>query len=378
MRVLWFGSYATGPGYPRNETLIAGLRALGHEVAELHAPLFADAGARVEAGRGGGGSSLARRQAAAAWKLARGWFRAGAADAVVVGHGGLVDVPLARFLQNFDRVPLVWDAFVPLYDAVVRDRGLANPASLRARALLRLERMAGRMADLVLADTAANAELLASDLGVPITKVAVVGVAQPDPGEPAPLKPSPPLDVLFVTSHIPLHGVLTAIEAMRRIERGPRPDGVRLRIVGTGQGVDDARRAAAGAPGVELDARFVPEPEVRAMYAASHAGLGVFGTTQKASRVVPLKGALTLAAGRALVTLDSPTAREAFGDAALFVPPGDPDALADALVRLRDDRDLLERLGAAARRTYVGRFTPEASARRLAAAIESVRTARPG
>jgi glycosyltransferase involved in cell wall biosynthesis len=371
LRLLWFGSYATGEGYPRSDLLMAGLRALGHDVAEVHAPLLEGAGHRVDAARGGAGAmSLAARQVAASWTLARGWFRAGPVDAVVVGYGGLVDVPLARLLQNFDRVPLVWDAFVPLYDALVRDRGLAKAGSVRARALLRLERTSARMADVVLADTAPNADLLAADLRVPRGRVAVVGIAQRDPGDPAPLPPAPPLEVLLVATHIPLHGVVTAIEAVRRLGADP---GVRLRVLGTGQGLADAQRAAADVPAVVVDARFAPEQEVRGLYARSHVGLGVFGTTEKAARVVPLKAALTLAAGRALVTCDGPAARAALGEDALLVPAGDSDALAAALVRLRDDRAELERLAAAGRRRYLAAFTPEAAARQLLDAIARAR-----
>ncbi|MCE9637916.1 MAG: glycosyltransferase [Planctomycetes bacterium] len=369
MRVVWFGSYAKGPGYPRSETLISGLRSLGHEVLEVHAPLLSGAGERVDLGRGGGAAGLAWRQAKAAVSLARGWFRDGECDAVVVGYGGIVDVPLLRMLQGFDRVPLLWDAFVPLYDAVVRDRGLAAPDSLRAKSLLRLERLAGRGADAILADTGSNADLLAVDLRVSREKIAVVPVSQPDPGEPAPLPLGGPLRVLLVTSHIPLHGVSTVIEAAGRL----RGDGVAITVAGTGQGVEDARRAAAGVPGLELVPRFVSEDEVRKMLAGSHVGLGVFGATEKAARVVPLKAVLTIAAGRALVTLDGPASREALGDDALLVPAADPDALAAALVRLRDDRGRVERLGAAGRRRYLAQFTPEAAARTLLAVLARFR-----
>ena len=66
MRLLWFGSYAKGEGYPRTETLLAGLRSLGHEVREVHAPLLEGAAHRVETARGGGALRLAWRQARAA------------------------------------------------------------------------------------------------------------------------------------------------------------------------------------------------------------------------------------------------------------------------------------------------------------------------
>lgn len=368
MRILWFGSYATGPGYPRSETLIAGLRELGHDVAEVNVPLFEGASDRVATGGGRGTARTAWRQAIAAVRLAARYFKAGEHDAAVVGSGGIVDAALLRFLQNFDRLPLAVDEFIPLYDTVVRDRGLAAPDSPRARLLLRAERMSARLADVVLSDTSAQADLLAADLGVARSKIAVVPVAQVDPGPPAPLPVAGPLRVLLVASYIPLHGVETVVAAASRLAGA----GVALRIVGTGQRYEAVAARAAGVPGVELVPRFVPEEEVRAMLAASHVGLGVFGETEKAARVVPLKAAMVLSCGRALVTRDGPAAREALEGAAVLVAPGDPDALSAALVRLRDDRAEIERLAVRGRRLYEERFTPRAAAARLVVALESV------
>ena len=113
---------------------------------------------RVKAGRGRGLVRSALRQGGAVVRLAKGWFAAEEHDVVVVGSGGVIDAPLVRFLQNFDRRPIVLDAFIPLYDTAVRDRGLAPEGSPRARLLRGLERLAGRVADLVLAgkDTIPN------------------------------------------------------------------------------------------------------------------------------------------------------------------------------------------------------------------------------
>jgi glycosyltransferase involved in cell wall biosynthesis len=54
----------------------------------------------------------------------------------------------------------------------------------------------------------------------------------------------------------------------------------------------------------------------------------------------------------------------------LLVDPEDPEALADALLRLRDDPDLTARLRAAARTTITERFDGDRLARELAALFE--------
>ncbi len=367
LRIVWFGSYSTGPGYPRSETLISGLRALGHDVVEIHAPLFEGAADRVGAGRGAGVARAAWRQTRAAMRLAGKWFAVGDHHVAVAGAGGVVDGPLLRFLQNLERRPLVVDAFIPLYDTVVRDRGLAEAGSLRARALLGVERFGGRVADLVLADTAANAELLAGDLGIARDKIAPVPISQPDPGAPLPLPPPSPLRVLLVATYIPLHGVDVVVEAARRLAGR----GVELTIVGTGQTFDTIAPRATGVAGLTLIPRFEAPEAVAERLRASHVGLGIFGATEKAARVVPLKAALTLAHGRVLVTRESAAASEAFavGDAVL-VPPSDPGALADALAALRDNPERVAQLAVAGRSLYERRFSPRAVAESFLAALD--------
>jgi hypothetical protein len=366
LRFLWFGSYAKGPGYPRSETLIDGLRELGHQVTEVHAPLFDGVADRVRVGGGRGLVRGAWRQGRAALRLSAGWFRADEHDVVIVGSGGVVDAPLVRFLQNFDRRPVVLDAFIPLYDTAVRDRALAAEGSARARVLLGCERLAARLADLVLTDTQEHAALLSAVLGLAPSSLAVVPVAQADPGEPTALPGGKVLEVLLVSTFIPLHGVETVIGAAELLTDAP----VRITLVGAGQGLEALRGRAEAAASLRLIPRFLTGDELRGHVQASHVGLGVFGTTPKAARVVPLKAALTLAAGRALVTRDGPAARAGLGDAAELVPAGDPAALAQCLRELATDRARVLALAERGRAHYLAHFTPTRAAEALLSGID--------
>jgi glycosyltransferase involved in cell wall biosynthesis len=96
--------------------------------------------------------------------------------------------------------------------------------------------------------------------------------------------------------------------------------------------------------------------------------LGIFGTTAKAHKVVPTKVYQGAAAGCAIVTSDTEPQRAAMGDAAVFVPPGDADALVKALRHLATDRAELDRLRDAAATRAAERYTP-------AAAVEPMRAA---
>ncbi len=81
----------------------------------------------------------------------------------------------------------------------------------------------------------------------------------------------------------------------------------------------------------------------------------------------PLKLYEYLAAGLPIVASAVGQAATLLGDGtdALLVPPGDVSALAERLVRLRDDAALRARLGSAARRTAVQRHTWDSAVRRI-------------
>jgi glycosyltransferase involved in cell wall biosynthesis len=375
LRLLLFGNYSTGDGYPRLRVLAAGLRERGVEVLEARVPLLEKEGERT----GAAGSPLGFLRAGAAAVRARSALRrayraAPAHDAVLVGYPGAVAVGVARRENRDGRRPVILDAFLSLYDTAVNDRGLAGPKSVRGRLLRRLDRSSCAAADRVLVDTEENGRWFEAELAVPPEKIAVVPVgAMPFPaglpGPPAPPPPARPLEVLFFGTYVPLQGAAVIVEAAALAR------GVRVTMVGRGQDLPAARERARdlglGPDRLAFVDGMFPRAELDPRIAAADVCLGIFGTTAKAARVVPCKVHDALAAGRPLVTAGGTAAGALLRDGrdALLVPPGDPAALAAALGRLRDDGALRERLAAGARALWRARLAPEAVAGRFAEAL---------
>ena len=174
-----------------------------------------------------------------------------------------------------------------------------------------------------MADTRTGADHLAELAGLPRERVEVAYVgAEERVFEPG-WSPAEPFTVLFVGKLIPLHGVETVLAAARAAPE------LRFRLVGSGQLDSLVRERPANVdwiPWVEYER--LPEELHRAGCA-----LGIFGTSEKAKRVIPNKAFQALACGTPLVTADTPGARELLvdGESALLVPPGDAQALAEAL-----------------------------------------------
>ena len=353
MRVLYFGTYERR--YPRNAQVISCLRRAGVEVVERHEPVWEGKEEKWSVG-----PAAAARLALAETRLfAR---RSPKADLVLVGYPGHLDLPAARRAARGR--PVVFNPLVSLSDTLVGDRGRFGPRSLPARVLQRIDRRALRSPDLVVADTQAHADFLADLAGLPRERVAVCLVGAEErvfrPG----WSPQGPFTALFVGKLIPLHGLDTILQAARLV-----PD-LRIRIVGSGQ-LDHllARRP----PNVEWTP-WVEYEQLAAEFRAASCALGIFGTSDKARRVIPNKAFQALACGAPLVTADTPAARELLtdGETAVLVPPGDPQALADALRRLAAEPARTRQLAEAGEAVYRDRASEEVLGARWRGLLETL------
>ena len=359
MRVLLFGTYDAS-AHPRIAILGEGLRDSGMAVSECNAPLGLDTAARV--------AMLAHpwRAPALLARLGRRWVtlsrqarRLPAPDVVVVGYLGHFDVHLARRL--FRRVPVVLDHLVGASDTA-RDRRLDGGP--RQGVLRLIDSAALRAADVVLVDTEEHRLALPArhqpravvvPVGASAAWFAAGAAAGEVPGGPPPASEvvPGPLRVVFYGLYTPLQGAPVIGAALSLLAGAP----VEVTMIGDGQDAA-AAKAAAAANGAVRWVDWVPAADLPALVASHHVCLGIFGTGDKARRVVPNKVFQGAAAGCAIVTSDTPPQRRALGEAAVLVPPGDPEALAAALRRLAADPAEVARLRREAARLAAGKFAP--------------------
>jgi glycosyltransferase involved in cell wall biosynthesis len=351
MRVLYFGTYERE--YPRNAQVISALRCAGVDVIERHVGVWEGRRHNWSAG-----PAAAVRLALAELRLLR--RRRDDFDAVVVGYPGQFDLPAAR--RTARGRPVVFNPLVSLSDTLVADRGRFAAGSLPARVLARIDRHALRSADLVVADTRANADRLAEIAGLSPERIEVCFVGAEErlfsPG----WAPEKRFTALFVGKLIPLHGLETILAAARAA-----PD-LRFRIVGSGQLekiVRDHPQNVEWLPWVDYE--LLPAELHRAACA-----LGIFGTSDKAQRVIPNKAFQALACGTPLITADTAAARELLvhEESAFLVPPGDASALAAALRKLQADPELGRSLGERGRAAYEAQASEQVLGARWRALLE--------
>ena len=344
--LIWWGR--SDPAYSRNGVVRGHLDALGWRVTDF-SPVW---------------SSLADIEAALR--------RLPKPDAVWVPCFRQRDLAAARRWCDRQQVPLVFDPLISAYDKQVWERFKWREDDPKSRRLLAWERKLFACVDLLLADTACHADYFVQVLGVSPERVRVVYVGAdetlfaPAPSDAA-READAPLDVLFFGSFIPLHGAQTIIEAARCYQGPP----VRWSLLGDGPARAECEHAAAGLSNVIFEPP-IPYAQLPARIHRADILLGVFGTTQKAGRVIPNKVFQALAAGRSVITRDSAAypveARKA--EALAFVPPGDPQALATAVAAWASDPIRLAERNHAARDVYDTCFSSATVRQQLEAALE--------
>jgi glycosyltransferase involved in cell wall biosynthesis len=375
MRIMLFGTYDTAM-HPRILTISEGLSAHGLEVAECNAPLGLSTADRVHllAKPWIGIPTMIGRLASRWTTLATRAFRMPAPDVVVVGYLGHFDVHLARFvfrlrgLLRRKRILIVLDHLINASDTG-KDRRLDGGAR---QALLRMiDAGALGAADVIVVDTDEHLATLPErhrgrgvvvHVGAPAAWYdAGRAVAAQAPGDDPQASPSSlrasgeegPLRVIFYGLYTPLQGTPAIGSALGKLASA----NIEVTMVGRGQDEAETKSAAAASEAVRW-LGWVPAAELPALVAGHDVCLGIFGTGEKARRVVPNKVFQGAAAGCAIVTSDTAPQRRVLGEAAVLVPPGDADALAAALRELADDRDKLTELRAAARALADKSFTP--------------------
>jgi glycosyltransferase involved in cell wall biosynthesis len=351
--------------HPRVRVLVEGMRARGWQVDEVVEPLALSTAQRVRI------LEHAAELPRLAVAIGRAWWRLvprvrrrirqlPRPDAVLVGHLGHFDVGLVRALCR--PAPVVLDYLVSGAGTAVDRRARGT---LKLRVLVALDRFALGRADVVVVDTDERLDELPPGVR---RRAVVVPVGADERWYAAgrttsEVRRDGPLSVIFFGLFTPLQGVTTIAEALRELDGA-----VDATIVGGGQDGVDVDRLLTGVPGVRR-VPWVPADELPALVAGHDVCLGIFGTTDKARRVVPTKVFQGAAAGCAVVTGDTAPQRRALGDDAVLVPVGDAAALAAALRGLAADDERLARLRRAAGALAQASFMPEQVVRDLDARL---------
>jgi glycosyltransferase involved in cell wall biosynthesis len=232
---------------------------------------------------------------------------------------------------------LIFDAFVSVWDSIVCDRKKVSPFNPYAWFLYCVDYLSCYLADEVWIDTQEHKKYFIKTFYLNPDKVKVVYLGtRSDLFCPNPLsltlspKERENKEVLFYGTYIPLQGVEYIVEAAK-ILKDSHPD-IHFTLIGSGQTYRAVRKKADEyqLSNVTFVDR-VPFEELPKRIRDARLCLGIFGTTDKAQRVIPHKVWDAVECGIPIITQESPAIREKFADnkKVILCKAGNPHDLAE-------------------------------------------------
>ena len=283
------------------------------------------------------------------------------ADAIYVPFLGHWVLPLAWLLARRRLIPIIFDAFLSLYDTEVCDRRRVSRFSPKARFLRFTDWLCCRLCSVVLVDTEEHRRYFVQQYGVDPKRILSLPIGcRTDLF--VPLQDSNPTDTFTIEFHgtfIPLQGIETILHAAKIFQDQREP--AHFLLIGRGQTFSVMQKLAdkLNLKNVEFTGT-IPMNKLPSLIAHADVCLGIFGTTAKAGRVIPNKAYEILNCGKPLVTARTTTSLQTFRDGinALLVNPGDPQDLAKKLLQLKKNLELRRMIARKGRELSVEKFQP--------------------
>ncbi len=281
-------------------------------------------------------------------------------DMILVGFFGQPLIPIIRSLTN---KPILLDAFLSAYDTMCFDRKKVKPDSLGGRFFYYLDKTACERADKILLDTNTHAEYFSQTFGINKDKFQSVFVGADDvlfcPRSSASARKDT-FTVFYYGSYLPLQGIDTIIQAAKKLENY---SDIKFEIIGAGPEKQYIDRLSTNLNIKNISfCNWVPYTGLPSAIANADLCLGGhFSEISKAKRVIAGKTFQFIAMKKPVIVGDNPANRELFEHRknAILVKHADSQVLADAILELKEDPALRERIASKGYTTFLECCTPE-------------------
>ncbi len=344
MKICYFGTY--DKKRPRNRIIIEGLRKNGIEVIECHFSVWGNIEDKSQVR-----SFLAKLKICFKFIISHivlsfKYMGTREHDAILVGYMGHFDMFIAKPLAMIRRKRVYFDAFLSLYDTIVFDRKLIKKQNPLSGLLYFIDKTSCRLADKVFLDTNAQINYFAQTFKLKKDKFRRIFIGgdenlfYPKSSAETSEQQEKFFNVLFYGQFTPLHGVRYIIKAAQILAR---EKDIKFTFIGQGQEYAKMKNMARELGLTNITwLGWIRHEEILDYIAASEVCLGIFGDTEKASRVIPNKAFEIIASKKPLVTGDSQASRELFTDKkdAVFCAMADPESIARSILLLKNDISL--------------------------------------
>ncbi len=371
MKVLFFGTYDRQ--WQFNKGKINGLKQVGVEVSECHEEMWNfDRNKKKNLVGIKSIIILSFLYLLSIPKLIIKFFRHSNFDAVVVSYPGNFDMVLAKFLCIVRGKPLIYNPFISAYESIVFQRKYVTEKSFLSMLFFWLDKFPLLLADRIITDTDANSAWFSKTFGIPMEKFSRVFVGVDENfilREMVKKKKSVKFNVLFYGSFRPGQGLEIITQAARLLSKSKE---IKFVLAGSGPMLDEIKESVKTLSNVELTG-WIAKEKLASVIADADICLGQFSKLEKIDRVIATKAFECLAMGKPFITGDGKGIRELVenGKEAMLIEKGSEIALVNAILTLKKDSALREKLSKNALLKYKSEFTDEKIGEYMLKVVES-------
>lgn len=347
MRICYFGGYR--PNYPRNSTQILALRTSGQTIIECQVRPNLKTISKI--------LLLLKQFLSQPMNY----------DAIIVAEFNQTLVPLAWLLSRICGAALIFDPAISYYEDWVLIQKTISASSLQGLYYRLIDEVAFRLADNILWYMPDDIPYFAKIFPALNGKQVWSPPASDDRiFKPLPAKIANEQFIVHLnSSYLLTHGIEVVLQAAKIVSADPA---IVFELFGRGPTYNDSVALAKSLQLTNVMFRdTVPITELPKAYAQADVCLGAFRDDAKLARLVELKIISALASRRPVIAADSPLKRKFFSpnEDIVLVPPGNPEALAQAIRKLKADPAWRERLAEAGLKTVQRHFSLEKIGQRM-------------
>jgi len=275
-------------------------------------------------------------------------------DIIFVGFLGQFIVPIVKI---FTKKKIVFDAFISIYQTLVFDRKSINSKGILAKLSRFIDSHSCKLSDHVFLDTEQHINFFVNEYELDKNKFSKLLVGSDD----SIMFPQENLKSKEFIVHF--HGEFQAIHGAEYIiETAKLLTNIKFEMIGSGKRFNKCVTKAKGESITNIN--FIPTVEYEKLpeyMTRASICLGIFGNTQKTQLVIPHKVYEALAMKKPVITANTPAAKELLinEENAFLCKPANPQSLADAITKLKEDETLRNKIAENGYKTFIEKCSPK-------------------
>jgi glycosyltransferase involved in cell wall biosynthesis len=245
------------------------------------------------------------------------------------------------------KIPIIFDPLISSWDKKINEQLKYKKTSKESLSLKKNESELFNKPNLLVADTVAHKRFFMKEFNIPEKKIFVINVG----AEEKIFFPNKKIiasdrQILFYGSFLELHGVNVIIDAAKIL----KDESIKWTLIGDFQKIK--------LEGLPSNISFESTMNINKIVERIHKAtvlLGIFSGSDKANNVIPNKVYQSLACGKTIITRYAEAYPQFFfkkNMGIFFVKPNDAKALAEEVLKVINDKKLIEKTNELARSTF--------------------------